>query len=199
MKHSNKLTSRLKYIILFLFVLQCTMWNDAWSQAGKESPFTSRLNVSYQLGGQFYNDHFIYNPGFSIQYTQSYKLTKSLEAGIGTGYYHLLDESFVPFYLEFLGYKKHRNNSPLIRFQLGGTTAWYRSNNYPSDYSLSGRVFFSAGMGRRIQINERYSALFQWSLCHISAIVGYQIFDDMDYSSLASYDMLQLSFGIMRN
>lgn len=199
MKHSNKLINRLKYIILFLFALQCTSWNNAWSQAGKESPFTSRLNASYQFGGQLYNDHFIYNPGFSIQYTQSYKLTKSLEAGIGTGYYHLVDESFVPFYLEVVGYKKHRNNSPLIRFQLGGTTAWYRGNDYPSDYSLSGRVFFSAGMGRKIQINERYSTLFQWSLCHISAIVGYQIFDDMDYKSLASYDMLQLSFGLMRN
>ncbi len=169
------------------------------SQTRDESPFTSRLNVSYQFGGQLYNDHFVYNPGFSTQFTQSYKLTKSLEAGIGTGYFHLLDESFIPFYLEVLGYKKNSRNSPLIRFQLGGTAAWYRSNNYSSDYSTSGRLFFSAGMGRRIQINERYSVLFQWSLCHISTLVEYQIFGGRDYNSLASYDMLQLSFGIMRH
>ena len=122
------------------------------SQTKDESPFTSRLNASYQLGGQVYNDHFVYNPGFSTQFTQSYKLTESFEVGIGTGYFHLLDDSFIPYYFEVLGYKKNGRNSPLMRFQVGGTSAWYRSNNYPSDYSTSGRFFFSAGMGRKFKM-----------------------------------------------
>jgi len=180
-------------------IQQGTLWIDAWSQSGEETQFTSRLNVSYLFGGQFYNDHFIYNPGFSIQYAHNYKVSKSFEAGIGSGYIHLTEESFVPVYVEVLGYKKHSKNSPFIRFQMGGSAAWYRNDNYPSDYDLKGRIFFSAEMGRRIQINERYSVLFQWALVHISALVEYQIFDGKDYSSLANYDMLQLSFGIMRH
>ena len=185
--------------MLFLLIQQGTLWMDARSQTAEESQFTSRLNVSYLFGGQFYNDHFIYNPGFSIQYAQSYKVSKSFEAGIGSSYIHLMDESFVPVYVEVLGYKKNSWNSPFIRFQLGGTAAWYRSDTYPSDYDLKGRIYFSAGMGRKIQINERYSVLFHWALVHVSALVEYQIFDGTDYSSLANYDLLQLSFGIMRH
>ena len=41
---------------------------------------------------------------------------------------------------------------------------------------MEGLVFFSAGMGRKIQLKNRYSILFQWSISHITARINYQIF-----------------------
>lgn len=160
--------------------------------------WSSRLDLSYMFGGQFYNDHFVYDPGMAVQFTQSYKVSDSFKAGLGTGYISLMNENFIPLYLEAFAYKKNIGNPPVIRFQLGGVLAWFNTAHYPPDYSMDGLIFFSAGMGRKIQLKNRYSILFQWSISHITARINYQIFGSQDYSSLANYDMLQLSFGILR-
>ena len=187
------------YIILILFALEASAFSQEQPEPEGNGRFSSRLDLSYMFGGQFYNDHFVYDPGVAIQFTQNYKVSKSFEAGIGTGYISLMNENFIPIYMEAFGYKKNSRNSPVIRFQLGGVVAWFNTANYPSDYSMDGGIFFSAGMGRKIPLKNRYSILFQWSVSHISAKVNYQIFDNRDYTSLANYDMLQLSFGVIRD
>ena len=185
--------------VFLLITFQMFILSQNQEESTRESQMTSKVYISYLLGGQFYNDHFLYNPGFSALFTQSYKLTNSLEAGIGSGYTSLLNESFIPFYVEAFGYKKNKQNSPVIRFQLGYAAAWYRNKDYPTDYVLNGGLYFNAGMGRKIQLRNRYSVLFHWSYCHQSGSISYQVFGNNDYSSSASYDMFQISFGIIRD
>lgn len=190
--------SRTLYIILFLFALEASAYSQVQSELDGKGRFSSRVDISYMFGGQFYNDHFLYDPGACIQFTQSYKVSKSFEAGLGTGYISLMNENFIPVYAEAFGYKKSSRNSPVILFQLGGVFAWLNTEAYPSDYAMEGGVFFSAGMGRKIQLKHRYSILFHWSICHISAKFNYQISGGNEISSPANYDMLQLSFGVIR-
>lgn len=190
---------RLKYIVLILFTQAAFAFSQDESETEKEALLTSRLDLSYMFGGQFYNDHFVYDPGPAVQFTLNYKVSKSFEAGLGTGCISLMNENFIPIYIEAFGYKKNKKSPPIIRFQLGGAVAWFNTANYPSDYSMDGGIFFSAGMGRKILLKNRYSILFQWSITHITARVNYQIFGASDFTSLANYDMFQLSFGVIRN
>ena len=190
-------------IIICLIAALLAPCISALSQEAPDSTgggrFSSRLDLSYMFGGQFYNDHFVYDPGIGVQFTQSFKVSSHFEAGIGTGYISLMNENFIPVYMEAFGYRKDRSSSPVVRFQLGGVVAWLNTAHYPADYSMNGGIFFSAGMGRKIELKRRYSVLFQWSVTHISARINYQVFGNSDYSSLAHYDMLQLSLGLIRN
>ena len=190
---------RIIYIILILFAQEAFAYSQEQSETEGTGRLSSRLDVSYMFGGQIYNDHFVYDPGVGVQFTLNYKVSKSFEAGFGAGYISLMNENFIPIYIEAFGYKKNTRNSPVIRFQLGGVVAWFNTANYPSDYSMDGGIFFSAGMGRKIPLKKKYSILFHWSISHISAKVNYQIFGSSDFSSLANYDMFQLSFGVIRN
>ena len=193
------LHKRIIYILLILFAQEAFAFSQEQSETDGNGPLSSRLDLSYMFGGQFYNDHFVYDPGVGVQFTLNYKVSKSFEAGFGTGYISLMNENFIPIYIEAFAYKKNNRTSPVIRFQLGGVVAWFNTANYPSDYSMDGGIFFSAGMGRKIPLKKRYSILFQWSISHISAKVNYQIFGSRDFASLAHYDMLQLSFGVIRD
>lgn len=187
------------YIALFLFIQEAMVFSQEQVETEKISRFSSRLDISSMLGGQLYNDHFVYDPGFAIQFTQNYKISENFEAGLGSGYISLMNENFIPVYVEALGYKKKKKNSPVIRFQLGGVFAWINTESYPPDYSMEGGIYFSAGMGRKIPLKKRYSILFHWSICHISAKFNYEIFGNNAYTSPANYDMLQLSFGVIRD
>ncbi len=189
---------RIFYIFLILFALGEFAFSQAQPESDGKGRLSQRLDLSYMFGGQFYNDHFVYDPGFGVQFTMNYKVSKSFEAGLGTGYISLMNENFIPVYLEAFGYRKNKKVSPVIRFQLGGTLAWFNTTNYPSDYSMDGGIYLSAGMGRKIPLKKRYSVLFHWSITHISALVNYQVFGSRDFTSPANYDMFQLSFGIIR-
>jgi len=194
MRHAKTLIILVAFLVQGSFVL-----SQEQVEEDSNGRLSSRFDLSYMFGGQFYNDHFVYDPGVSVQFTQSYRVTESFEAGLGTGYISLMNENFIPIYLEAFAYKKNKSNTPVIRFQAGAVVAWFNTANYPTDYSMDGILFFSAGMGRKISLKNRYSILFQWSITHITARISYPIFGSQDYASLANYDMLQLSFGILRN
>jgi len=189
---------RILNTILLLVAQQMAVHSQDLSRIDLKQNSTSRIFVSYLFGGQIYNDHFLYNPGLSAQYTQSYKVSKSFEAGLGVGYISMINESFIPIYLEAFGYKNKSYNSPFIKFQMGYSPAWYKNKEFPSDYQLSGGLYFSAGLGRKIRLRNRYSVLFYWSYCHQSGSINYLIFGNNDYYSSVSYDYFMISFGMMR-
>ena len=192
------LQNRLIYIILLVLAQEAYVFSQEPADTEQIVHLSARLDLSYMFGGQFYNDHFVYDPGMGVQFTLNYPVSNSLEVGMGTGYISLMNENFIPIYMEAFGYKNNKRNSPVIRFQLGGVAAWFNTANYPSDYSINGGVFFSAGMGRKVPMKNNYYILFHWSICHISAKVNYQVFGNDNYSSPANYDMFQLSVGIIR-
>ena len=190
---------RVIQIILVISTLQMALYSQEKAGPKEKLPLSSKIYLSYVFGGQIYNDNILYNPGYSVLFTQSYMLPGKIDIGIGSGYTSLVNERFVPFYVELLGYKKLSANSPFIKFQLGYSAASYRMNSYPPDYDLDGGIYFNAGMGRQFRLKNSYSILFHWSYCHQSGKVNYKIFGNRDYSYTVNYDMIQISVGLIRD
>jgi len=189
---------RIIQIILIILSYQMSAYSQDKVDLEEKVPLSSKIYFSYIIGAQLYNDNALYNPGVSALFTQSYRLSGNVDLGIGSGYTSLLNERFVPFYFELFGYKKKNKNSPIIRFQIGYSAAWYATDYGQTDYDLDGGFYFTAGMGRRMRINNRYAVLFHWSYCHQSGKINYQIFGNQPYTDAVNYDMIQLGIGLIR-
>lgn len=180
-------------ILVFLF------WHgtlNAQKDASKEK-FYQSLNLSYIVGGQVYNDNFLYNPGYSLKFSYGKKVNSDISIGLGTGYLSLSNENFLNHFVEIIGKKKKKNNTPFVNFQGGYSIGWLNSTNSSQYYKINGGIFINAGLGRMIKINEKYILLFHWSYCHQFAKMEYEIFGGNDYSEILNYDMLQISIGVL--
>lgn len=165
----------------------------------KEYPTYQSFNVSYNFGGQVYNDNFIYNPGFAVSYSIGKQVHEDVAVGLGGGYLSLSKERFVPLFIEVYGNKKSKENAPFIRFQAGYSLGWNDEVGMNQNYELEGGAYINLGMGRRIVMNDKLTMLFHWSYCHQFAEMEYNIFNGADYSEVLNYDMLQISLGIILN
>ena len=165
----------------------------------KSNDTYQRLDLSYILGMQVYNDNFLYNPGLSVQITHGIKVSKDVGIGLGTGYMKLTKERFIPIYLEAFGQKKNKHNAPFVKFQAGYSIGWNSSTNSNSNYEMKGGVYFNAGIGRKIEINNNYALLFSGSYCHQFAKMEYEIFESRTYTEPLNYDMLWISVGLLLN
>ena len=157
-----------------------------------------RIDASYIIGGQIYNDNFIYNPGLSLNMTYGIYLTSDVSIGFGAGYQSFENERFIPIYGEILGYKKHKNTSaPFIRMQMGYGIGW--SENFPANihYKYSGGPFIDIGMGRKFKINDRHSLIMQWSYRHQFARLEYETYGAEMYSQNLNYDMIVITIAFM--
>jgi len=188
---------RILLIILGIISQQMIAFSQETTDSEKKLPLSSKLYMSYVFGAQLYNDNALYNPGLSVLFTESYRVSSNIDIGIGSGYTSLTGERFIPIFIEAFGNKNSISNSPIIKFQFGYSAAWYKQYDYPSDYNLNGGVYFSAGMGRRFWLRNRYSILFHWSYCHQSANVEYQVFGGHNYSNMVYYDMIKISMGVI--
>jgi hypothetical protein len=170
---------------------------------GQEKKFTNEpsvyksFNASYIIGAQLYNDNFLYNPGLSLQMAFGRNVNKDIGIGLGTGYMKMKNERFIPVYLEIMGKKKQKPNTPFIRFQGGYSIGWSEATNSMVNYDMKGGFYINAGVGRNIRIFDKYSILFLWSFCHQFAQMQYQIFGDRTYSETLNYDMVQVSVGLL--
>ena len=156
-----------------------------------------RIDASYVFGAQLYNDNFLYNPGYSFQLTHGFKVHDDVNLGLGTGYLSLENERFIPFHFEVLGYKKKKKNAPFVKFQLGYSIGWNQATTSMDGYKMRGGVYFNAGLGRRIELNDKFSVLFHWSYVHQSASMEYEVFGGYEYEEELNYDMILLSVGIL--
>lgn len=188
---------RFLHFILLLLLFPVLGFSQYIEEKEEQRQLKTRIDASYLFGGQVYNDNFIYNPGYSFQIINSLQIHKEFELGLGTGYTSLVNERFVPIYIETLGYKKSKKNSPFIKFQAGYSIGWDTETSAQKNYDMKGGFYFNAGVGRKIQVSERYSVLFHWSYCHQFASLEYEIFGGKDYSETVSYDMVQITFGLM--
>jgi hypothetical protein len=190
---------KISIVRIFIFLLFHLNTNaQEKDKSPEKKPFHTRLDLSYGFGGQIYNDNFIYNPGYSIHIINSIPLHKDFELGLGVGYTVFENENFIPIYLEALGFKKKKKNAPFVNFQLGYSIGWDTQTNTLENYEMNGGIYFSAGLGRRIELSNHYSVLFQWSLCHQFASINYTIFGEGKYKETVNYDMLKITFGIIR-
>lgn len=187
-------------IFLMIFVFNETMASKKLPDETKsEKGFISyqSLSIGGIIGGQVYNDNFIYNPGFSVNYSLGTHIHKDVAVGLGTGYVGLSNEIFVPAYIELLANKKNKANTPFIRFQAGYAAGASTADN--ENFELNGGAYFSAGMGRKIQLNNNCALLLHWSYYHQFAELEYEVFGGNEYDEVVNYDMLQISVGIIFN
>jgi hypothetical protein len=185
-------------ILVVLLLMVSTMF--VFGNNKDEEPISSyqRIDISYAIGGQIYNDNFIYNPGGSFQTTFGFHVNKDVAIGIGAGYQAFEDEKFIPIYAEVLGYKKQKNNAPFIKMQMGYSLGW--SDAFPDNinYDYSGGVFIDVGMGRKINLKNNYSIMFHWSYRHQFATMEYETYGNETYTQNLNYDMIVISLGIMK-
>lgn len=156
-----------------------------------------KVNLSYSVGGQVYNDSFIYSPGYSFNFSHGFKLNEDVGMGLGVGLVSLTDERFLPLYVEFIGQKKNNRNSPFILFQGGYSIGWNLDSDTDEGYDMGGGFYFNAGLGRKFSISDRYALMFNWSYCHQFASMEYTISTNNNYSEILNYDMILISIGLM--
>ena len=158
-----------------------------------------RLDVSYIIGAQLYNDNFLYNPGIATQVSYGIKVSKAVGIGLGVGYTGLTKERFIPIYAEAFGQKKNKKNAPFVKFQAGYSLGWNSSTSANSNYEMKGGPYFNAGLGRKIEFNDNYALLFSWSYSHQFARMEYDVFGGKEYSEPVNYDMLWVTIGLLLN
>lgn len=182
--------------VIFPLHVRASDGNDTLKQR-KSYPNYKSINASYAFGGQLYNDNFIYNPGYSVQFSAGKKIHEDVLLGVGAGFMSLTNENFIPIYVEIIGNKKHKNNAPFIRFQGGYSIGWNSTTTAYENYDFDGGVFINAGIGRKIKLNNDYSLLFHWSYCHQFANIDYSVFGRQEISQTVYYDMIQISLGLL--
>jgi hypothetical protein len=156
-----------------------------------------RVDLSYAFGGQIYNNNLIYNPGFSVQTAHGIMLNESVGIGLGAGYMVLQDERFIPVFFETTGCRKNKSNTSFIRMQVGYSFAWYAGPMEAENYQYHGGVYLDAGLGRKIQINSRYSASFSCSYRHQFARLEYEVFGGQTYRDEVNFDMIVITLGFI--
>ena len=179
--------------MVFLISLQLNAQKDTL----KEKSYYQTFNLSYIVGGQIYNDNFLYNQGYSCKTSFGKKINSDISIGLGTGCMLLTNEGFIPVYIDILGRKKNKDNAPFIKFQGGYSFGWNNSSSSNQHYKINGGLFINAGLGRMIKANEKFSFLFYWSYCHQFAEMEYEIFGENSYSEILNYDMLHISIGLL--
>lgn len=179
------------------------IFSQEYSFAGEndlyESPvYYQRVDLSYITGAQVYNDNFVYDPGFSFQLTQGFLLKPDVGFGIGMGYMQLQNENFIPLYIEAIGFKKKKRNTPMIKFQLGYSYGWNNQSSSYASYDFFGGPFILAGLGRKIDLNSGYSIIFNWSYSHQFGRLEYEIYGGQEYTENMNYDMINLTIALSR-
>jgi hypothetical protein len=183
-------------VILILLLVSIQLYakdNDSTNM----HPKYGRVDVSYVFGGQVYNLNLMYDPGYTIQASYGLMMNEQVGLGFGMGYMELMDERFLPFCVEAVGYLKNKPSTPVIRMQLGYSVGWYTGDMSMEGYKFRGGICFDAGMGRRIVINEKYAVVFQCSYRHQFAQMKYDLYDGRSYKSAMNYDMILISLGFV--
>lgn len=186
-----------KYLILILISLLCTAQSQANDQ---EKPlFRSTLSGSYALGAQVYNSNFLFRPGYAIDYTHSYKLSKYVNAGLGASYMQLDDEHFFPIYANILALRSKNDVDKFVHCNVGYALAHSKAINAMDDYDLRGGVFFRFGLGRTFPINPKVALSTELSYVYQNARLDYQTYNTTSYTESLDYSFFQLSLGFVFN
>lgn len=158
------------------------------------------IDVSYVAGGQLFNNTLLFTPGFAGRISVGKKIHQDIDVGIGSGYLSLKKEEFFPLYVEIVSYKNKKKNTPFIKFQVGHAFAGLNEESTAyKEFDLYGGIFFSATLGRRVRLNDKYTMLFQTSYCHQTARLKYKIQDASAFTDNLNYEMFLLSLGFVFN
>jgi hypothetical protein len=192
---------KIRFSILFLAIGLASIMQGLKAQdQEKESIFSNayqKIDLSYLFGVQVYNNNIIYSPGYTIHLSHGYAVNKDIRAGIGVGLIDSEDVGFIPVYAELIGNKSNKANTPFIKFQLGYSFINKSDTDLLTEYDLEGGFYFNAGIGRKIEVNDKFSMLFHWSYSHQFAEMEYNVFGDQENSEELNYDMILITIGVL--
>lgn len=157
----------------------------------------SRLDISYIIGGQAYNDNFLYNPGFSLYGAYGIFISDRLSAGLGTGLQYFRDERFIPVFIDFTGHVSKKRNTRTLFLQCGYSVGWSNALRNLTNYSFRGGIYLNAGFGRKFYISEGFALILHISYRHQFAEIEYEVFDQHNYRERINYDMLVIGTSFM--
>ena len=89
--------------------------------------------------------------GVAIDGVFGYRLTSLLGFGIGAGAEFVNDLITAPLYMRFDGQLLNTRVSPIYTMDIGGSFAWYNSNNFNRFDSVHGGWFLRPGVGVRFR------------------------------------------------
>jgi hypothetical protein len=177
-------------ITLFLSAALCT----CACGADGDKVYYAHIDAGYIIGGQVYNDNFLYNPGISILGSFNRSISKRVNLGIGTGALIFEDATFLPVYAEFTGYRSKKKNPEFIVMQLGYSHGWNHSLEEFNNYDFRGGLMVGGGFGMRFEICEAFDLAAFLIYRHQFARVEYEVFDRYRYREELNYDLL--TFGV---
>ena len=151
-----------------------------------------RVAVSggYLLGGQFFNESFSYNPGFSLELAAYKKLSETVHLGGGFGANALIQgETFLPLFVSFLGFTRPQKASTYFLMNAGYSISGGSGFDVLEEYELRGGPIFQVGMGRRFQLGK-HDLLFglsfrhQWARGRFESTFGQRFEEPLNYDFL---------------
>lgn len=191
------MNTRIKTTTLAFIILWVPTMLHAQTSNTMKREHVQRFNISYVFGGQVYNDTFIYNPGMSFEGSYGVKVSEDVSIAIGTGYMGLLNENFIPVFIETIGYHHRKNRQRFIKFQGGYSFAWSNESYTRENYDINDGMFFDFGIGRIWEINENLNLAIQTSYRHQFASMNYTMYGNQEFNDVINFDMLVLTVGII--
>lgn len=162
--------------------------SDSASHKTRDIRFS--LGGGYLLGGQFYNESFSYNPGFSADISAYYGLNETIFLGGGAGIAALVQrEQFIPLYLSFLGFTRAQKSGTYFLLNAGASLGSGDAYEAIERFELNGGPFFKAGIGRRFMIND-FAFLMGVAFQHQWARGTFESAFGRSYSEPFNYDYL---------
>jgi hypothetical protein len=187
--------------LLIAFSIMILLMSAALSQESEDPDTTLdhfiRLDLAYIIGGQLYNDNFLYNPGFNIYGTYGLDIHKRMSVGLGTGLQQFRNEKFIPVFIDITGRISKKNNTRLISLQGGYSFAWSESLKNLTDSKLNGGIYIGAGFGRKFYLNKAFSIIASISYRHQFAEIEYEVFNLKNYRERINYDLLVISISFL--
>ncbi|MBN2275754.1 MAG: hypothetical protein JXK95_15600, partial [Bacteroidales bacterium] len=143
----------MRKVFIILGIITLSLQLKANNDAGPDSLITyQRADLSYVFGCQIYNDNFQYDPGFSFQGSFGMMINEFVGFGIGAGHQVFQHEKFIPLFVEAVGYKKDKCNTPFVKMQAGYSIGWHTGTVDMEGYRYRGGFHFDAGIGRKFPV-----------------------------------------------
>ncbi|TVR40577.1 MAG: hypothetical protein EA392_03575 [Cryomorphaceae bacterium] len=178
-------------LLLSLICLPLLSQSDAADTSHTANPEV-RVAISggYLLGGQFFNESFSYNPGFSLEVAAYKKLSETVNLGGGVGVNALMQgETFIPLFVSFMGFTRPQKAATYFLMNAGYSISGGSGFDVLEEYDLRGGPMFQVGLGRRFLLGK-HDLLFglsfrhQWARGRFESAFGQRFEEPLNYDFL---------------
>ena len=187
------------FIVLMAVSLILPMNNNVMAQ--DEDEFEIIKCVRFEAG-IVYAKGFYHAPkndqGYRISYAYGIKPASRLGIGLGTDINLFENETIVPVYLNTLLFLREKKSTLYLDLKAGYSLVWTKTSftDYET-YNYKGGPSFTAGIGRRFAINEKFCFSLKAAYTSQFAKVDFNYPGERTTSEKLQYNLFSLSFGLM--